>query len=176
MPQDTYSTAQAARLAGASKPAVRAYAAKYSAWLSPEATPEPGHERRFTVDDLRLLRFVFERTQAKDTHAVVLARIASGELDSFTWTPAEPQDAAEEPVDSTEGSRTAPSALMTQAQVQALKTLLEDAHRREQDAKERERELQEQLATLQHALGQAQGELEARKRRRPGWLRSLLGE
>lgn len=177
MPQDSYSTSQASQATGVSRQALRAYSSRYRQWLSPDATPEPGQERKFSTDDLRLLRFVFEHTQAKEPHATVQARLAAGELDAFTWTPGEPQEGSEGAPETSGTSKTSTAALVPMAQVQALQVLLEDARRREQAALEREQALQAHMAELERALGEAQGALRERpQRRRPGWLKALIGE
>lgn len=208
MSQDAlYTTAQAARLTGVSKPAIRSHAARYRTFLSAEAQPEPGQERHFTHADLRLFAFVAERTRAKEKHAEVLARLASGELDAFSWEPAQAGAAASVPVEPAEGAEGASSALMALAQVQALQALLADAQRREQDAllraqalqdaaaearalqarldesrtqeqdaRAKAQALQEKVDALTRELGEAKGELDARKSRRPAWLRRLIGE
>lgn len=176
--QDSYSTSQASQATGVSKQALRAYSSKYRQWLSPDATPEPGKERKFTSDDLRLLRFVFVHTKTeKEPHATVQARLAAGELNNFTWTPDEPQEGSEGAPETSGTSRTSTGALVPMAQVQALQVLLEDARRREQAALDREQAMQTRVVELERALGEAQGALRERpQRKRPAWLRALIGE
>jgi DNA-binding transcriptional MerR regulator len=55
----SYSTKRAAELTGASRQALRVYTARYSRYMSTEATPEHGGERRFTEADLKLMAYIY---------------------------------------------------------------------------------------------------------------------
>ena len=47
----TYTTKDASELTGASKQALRVYTTRYKRYMSTEATPDAGAERRFTEGD-----------------------------------------------------------------------------------------------------------------------------
>lgn len=173
MIEGCYGTKEASNLTGISRPALRTYTSRYARYLSTDATPERGSQRRFTRDDLRLLVYVYQATAAGATHENVQQRLADGALEEFAWEPPEPPEPGPaEPA--AEGS----TALVTREQVQAMQALLLDAQRREQQALEREQAAQEKIAQLERELGMAEGELQAIKtlKRRPRWLVALIGE
>jgi hypothetical protein len=130
---------------------------------------------------LRLIRFIYEMTKQRgQNHNQVLERLKAGELAEFDWDP---------PDVDTEGEPG--TALVSIAQLQAARLLLEDAQRREQeavaraeeqarqlreDAQRRERELQEQINQLLRDLGKTEGELAAIRASKPkGFWARLLG-
>ena len=189
-----YTVAEAQRLTGISKPAMRAYAgrAEYRRYLSTFATPQkPGEERQFTESDLKLFAFIFRRTKIGETHEKVAERLAAGDLEQFTWAPLEsPSEPQEEP---TAGS----TALVPVESLRLAQALATEAQRREQESKkEAERRVQEaqaradalqaEVQRLTGELGRAEGKLEVYEqqaqqaqpvpRKRPKWLISLFGE
>src|SRR5688572_19831682 len=103
--RDIYTVAQAAQMLNLSKAALRAYASKevYKRYLSTEATPDPGLERKFTADDLKLFAFIAARTRLGESHDAVAQRLGAGGLDEFEWTPTEPA----QPVEGTESQQAA---------------------------------------------------------------------
>lgn len=64
-----YTTSQASAITGASVQTIRAYTKLYARYFSTEATPTTGLSRRFTADDLRLIRFAFQQTAAGNTES-----------------------------------------------------------------------------------------------------------
>jgi len=66
--------------------------------------------------------------------------------------------------------------LVPAAQLEAARLVMKDAQRRKQEAAAKVDQLQQSVEDLTLQLGEAQGELEAHKRRRPGWLKALIGE
>ena len=156
--KDSYSTKEASTLTGASTPAIRTYTTHYSRYFSTDATPEPGASRRFTIHDLKLIAFVYQKGEREGwTREKVQASLAAGELDHFDWkasqTEQEPQSAAE----------SASSALVPIERLQAARALLEDAQRRESQALEQLNTMQADVQRLSLELGKAQGELAAIK-------------
>jgi DNA-binding transcriptional MerR regulator len=172
---ELYTVTQASKLVGASRASIRAYTLRpeYQRYLSTEATPQPGQERQFTRDDLKLLRFIFARTSQGETHEAIAARLNAGGLGEFEWSPPEPQQPAEHEEAST-------GMLVPVEQVRALQAILADARQRELETKEQShaqlQALQEEVRQLTRELGEAQGELNARRRRRPTWWIRLFGE
>ena len=105
MVKEYYSTKEASELTGASRQVIRVYTDKYARWLSTEATPGPGKERRFTSADLKLIAYVYEQTGTENqTHDQVIEQITTGALDAFAWETPEPSSSATE---ATEGDTTA---------------------------------------------------------------------
>lgn len=172
--QHIYTVAQASQVLSLSKATLRAYASKemYRRYLSTEATPSPGLERKFTSDDLKLFAFIAATTKLGESHESVAQRLAAGELSDFDWTPPEPQIAVEP-------GETSTGQLVPLEQVRALQALLADARQRESETTERAQaqltEAQESIRRLERELGQAQGALEVYKRRRPKWWSTLFG-
>lgn len=172
MAKDYYTTKDASELTGASRQVIRVYTDKYARWLSTEATPGPGKERRFTPSDLKLIAYVYQQTaRESQTHEQVEAQLASGALDSFAWETPEPATSAPDGPGSDTG------ALVPAERLQAALALLQDAQRREGDQAHQVQQLSTEIARLQNELGRAQGELEAYKslRRRPKWWVWLFG-
>lgn len=172
MVKEYYSTKDASELTGASRQAIRAYTEKYARWLSTEATPGIGKERRFTVADLKLIAYVYHQTrQEGQTHDQIDQQLSAGALDSFAWqTPESSTSATETPESST-------SALVPHERLQAALALLQDSQRRESLQELQVQQLSSEIARLQNELGRAQGSLEAYKalRRRPRWWVWLFG-
>lgn len=168
---DLYSVNQAAKLIGISKVSIRAYTAKeeYQRHLSTEATPAPGKERRFTPDDLRLFRFVANHTSQGETHEQITERLTAGELSDFKWTPPDLTEPSEQ-------NQAQETQLVPYERLQAAHALLADARQREENIADQLREAQEKIERLTLELGQAQGERDAMRRRRPAWWVRLFGE
>lgn len=183
--RELYTVAQAAQMLNLSKAALRAYASKevYRRYLSTEATPDPGRERRFTVDDLKLFAFIANRTRLGESHDTVAQDLGAGRLAEFEWTPTEPTI-------SVEGSESQQAALVPLEQLRALQAILADTRQREsetkeesqaqiQQAKQENEKLQEEIRRLERELGAKQGELSAHKemrRKPPRWWVALFGE
>jgi DNA-binding transcriptional MerR regulator len=167
----TYSTKEASELTGVSRQALRVYTRRYARYLSTEATPDQGQERRFTLSDLRLVAFVYGQTSAGASHESVAERLAAGALDNFEWQPEQ----------STEGhsaSETPEGALIPVERLQAAFELLQDAQQREQDALEQAAAAKAEITRLTLELGKAQGEaetLKASRYRAPAWWRAIFG-
>jgi DNA-binding transcriptional MerR regulator len=159
-----YTPKQAAALLGISVSAVRLYTNTYAKHLSTQAT---GNPRRLTEEDLRLIAYVVSKTKTGQPHERVLAHLDSDEgrqeYDTFDW---------EAPGEEGEPG----TALVSVAQLQAARLLLEDAQRREEEAREREKQLQEQINQLLRELGHKEGELETLRKSKPkGFWARLLG-
>lgn len=175
-----YTTKQASELTGASKGIIRQYTKNYARYLSTEATPEAGGERKFTEADLRLIAYIYQQTNAhKQTHNVVLEALAGGALDDFEW---EVPLAPSEHPDSVGGIG---GALVPMERLIAVQALLQSERDDRLRLIEREQELSERLEGVQRLLGEAQGELKAtkaqleevrpRRRQPPGWWRAIFG-
>jgi DNA-binding transcriptional MerR regulator len=172
MAKDYYSTKDASALTGASRQVIRVYTDRYARYLSTEATPGPGKERRFTVADLKLIAYVYQQTGNEgQTHDQVEQQLAAGALDTFAWEPPEPTSGASQTPES------ATSPLVPAERLQAALALLQDAQRRETDQAHQVQQLSTEIARLQNELGKAQGALDAYKsmRRRPKWWSMLFG-
>lgn len=170
---DTYTTKQASELTGASPQAIRVYTGKYARYLSTEATPEPGKERRFTVADLRVVRFVYEQTKTGVSHEEAAAQLAAGALEQYPWQPPETPPQATEPPAASESM-----ALVPLATLQATQALLQAERLERERLIEREAALQARIEELRQALGHAEGELAAvrsTRRKPPAWWVALFG-
>ena len=170
-----YTTSQASAITGASVQTIRAYTKLYTRYFSTEATPTSGLSRRFTADDLRLIRFAFQQTAAGNTREQVSELLAAGELSEYDWQPPAPEDATSEPV---EPAGEPGTALVPLERLQAAQALLTDAQRREQVAAEQVAALQAEVQRLAGELGKAQGELQgfrSAQYRAPAWWRKLFG-
>lgn len=163
-----YSTKQASELTGASPQVIRQYTGRYARYFSTEATPEPGQPRRFTPDDVKLIRFIYDATGRQALgHEDVAQALESGARDNFEWDPPEvtPHDAQE----SLQGDT---ALLVPVTQLRAAQALLEDARQREQSAHEEAERLRNEINRLQRELGKAEGALQAYKEQsRPWWGR-----
>jgi DNA-binding transcriptional MerR regulator len=171
-----YSTKEAAGLTGASRQSIRTYTSTYQRYFSTEGAPElPGQPRRFTADDLKLIRYIYTSTKEQSlTHEQILQRLASGALAEYDWLPPEPQS----PYSSAEHPESAGTALVPVERLQAAHALLAEAQRREAETAEQIQALQDRLLATERELGRAQGELQAHKanrRQAPKWWRALFG-
>ena len=176
--RDYYSPKDTSAITGASRPIIRTYTQRYARFLSTEATPEAGAERRFTAADLKVIAFVYQRTAAGATHEQVLERLAAGELDQFDWQPAEPESAAQGGPAAESASSAAGGALVPIERLQAAHALMADAQRREEQALEQVATLQAEVQRLSQALGKAEGEAATLKSSRytaPRWWRAVFG-
>ena len=175
--QTYYSTKEAAELTGASRQIIRTYTATYARYFSSEGAPAAGMPRKFTRDDLRLIRYIYESTTSGIGHTETLERLSAGALADFTWQPAETSptiDSAERYDQDAAGS----TALIPIERLQAAQALMEDARRREAEQAAQVAALAEQVQSLTLELGKAQGELAAVKANRyraPQWVRSIFG-
>ena len=116
-----YSTAQAAKLTGASEGTIRNYARQYAGFLSAGANPPAGQPRAMTGQDLALLAFVRERTAAGVGHDAIMAQLTAGELAGFAWSPPEPAGQEAEAVGvHLEARTTQPAALVLQEVARSL--------------------------------------------------------
>ena len=168
-----YTTSQAATITGASLQTIRGYTKLYQRYFSTEATPESGQSRRFTPDDLRLIRYCLELAQQNLTRDQIADRLAAGDLSNFTWQPAQqPPDATQEPAPSHS------TALVPYERLQAAQVLMQDAQRREAEAAAQVATLQSEVQRLTLELGKAQGEAATLKSSRysaPRWWRAVFG-
>jgi len=170
-----YTTSQASAITGASVQTIRAYTKLYTRYFSTEATPTSGLSRRFTADDLRLIRFAFQQTAAGNTREQVSELLAAGALAEYDWQPPEPAEPESEPVEPLQDTST---ALVPLERLQAAQVLLKDAQNREQAAGEQVAALQAEVQRLAAELGKAQGELQGYKAaqyRAPAWWRKMFG-
>ncbi len=175
--QEYYSTKEAAEITGASRQIIRVYTEAYKRYFSSEGAPAAGMPRKFTPDDLRLIRYIYESTSAGIAHNEVLERLAAGALADFAWQPAEMAstiDSAEKyDQDSAENT-----ALVPLSSLKAAQALMQDAQRREAEQAAQVAALQEQVQSLTLELGTAVGELQAVKSSRyraPKWVRAIFG-
>jgi DNA-binding transcriptional MerR regulator len=174
----TYTTKQASELTGASKQAIRVYTQRYARYMSTEATPDAGSERRFTEADLKLMAYIYQQTQrGGQTHDKVLEALASGALDAFEWEPrTSPQEGY---ID----AETTGTALVPIERLMATQALLQAQLEERQRLLERERELLDQVQRLQREVGKAEGKIESleeqlkqpMQRPRSWWARLLGG-
>ena len=166
-----FSVKAAAAITGVSPQSIRSYTGTYARYLSTEATPAQGKERKFTRDDLRLIKFVYQAIgRGNVTHEQVQQQLEQGDLDSFDW---EPQDA---PSTASDPPQDAGSYLVPVAQLQAAQALMLDAQAREQQAIQREQALQTRIEQMQRDMGKLEGELSATKASKPkGFWARLFG-
>lgn len=172
---DYYTTSQAAAATGVAVQTIRAYTKLWPRYFSTEATPATGQSRRFTIDDLRLIHYAYQQTQAGYTREYVAQALADGALADYSWQPAAPTAAGGEPVEPESESS---GALVPLERLQAARVLLEDAQQREQKALEQLAAAQQEIADLQLQLGEARGRLEgfrAAMYRAPVWWRRIFG-
>lgn len=172
-------------MAGISASSLRNYTGNelYRPYFSHEAAPPPGTPRLLTVDDVKLLRFIAERSAQGAPHADIAGQIAAGALDAYDWQPPAPPVEQGEP--GPQDRQQAALALMPQvfsalqAQNSELTQALIQASRDVAGAQARIIALEQEIEHLQALLSdkdelrRLQAELvEARK---PGLLRRLLG-
>ena len=169
----TYSTKEASDITGASTATIRTYTTAYARYLSTEATPDPGKQRRFTAADLKLIAFAYQLGEREGaTREQVLDRLAAGELDTYAWQP------PEEPTSAAQSAVAPDSALVPYERLQAAQVLLQDTQRREEQALEQVATLQSEVQRLSQELGRAQGEAATLKSSRytaPRWWRAIFG-
>lgn len=81
-PLETFSVTQAANLIGKAPNTLRTWTRTnyFGPYLSPFANPEPGEERRYTEDDIRILRTAVVLQKQGLQIADIIPRIAGGEL------------------------------------------------------------------------------------------------
>ena len=176
--QTYYSTKEAAELTGASRQIIRTYTATYARYFSSEGAPAAGMPRKFTPDDLKLIRYIYESTTSGIGHSETIERLAAGALTDFPWQPPETSpiiDSGERFAHSADESAT---DLVPLASLRATQALMEDARRREAEQAAQVAALAEQVQSLTLELGKAQGELAAVKANRyraPQWVRSIFG-
>lgn len=150
-----YTPSTAAAVLNITPGAIRKYSDLYARYLSSAAGEMP---RSFTDADLRVFAFIAQSTARGQTHAAILAELAAGPAGSwgaFDWTP---------PAADAEPDAPAPTALVSAAQVAALRALLEDAQRREMEARDRLNAQTNQLRDLARELGRVEAEAEALRR------------
>ena len=80
----SYTPKATSDITGASRQVLRVYTQRYARYLSTDATPAPGLERRFTEADLKVIAFVYQRTAAGETHEQVAERLSAGELEQLS--------------------------------------------------------------------------------------------
>ena len=173
----TYSTKEASDITGASTATIRTYTTAYARYLSTEATPDPGKQRRFTAADLKLIAFAYQLGEREGaTREQVLERLDAGELDTYAWQP------PEEPTSAAQSAIAPDSALVPYERLQAAQVLLQDAQQREQalkaDTAAQVATLQAEVQRLSQELGRAQGEAAMLKSSRytaPRWWRAVFG-
>ena len=178
--KEYYSTKEAAEITGASRQIIRTYTGTYQKYFSTEGAPDqPGQPRRFTVGDLKLIRFIYVCTSdRKLTHEQVQDRLAAGELEQFDWQPPEQADAPIGIASAAESAQTGSAMLVPIERLQLTLERLTEAQQREAAAAEEITALQERINELQRELGKAEGALsayQAMQRKPPAWWRSLFG-
>lgn len=172
-----YTTKEAAEITGASRQIIRTYTETYRRYFSAEGAPAQGMPRRFTRDDLRLIKYVHQSTALGLLRNEVSERLAAGEFANFDWEPpaiSARSDYSERLAAESDES----TALVPLERLQAAQALMQDAQRRESEAVAQVTALQEQVQALSLELGKAQGELSAVKGARyraPAWVRAIFG-
>ncbi len=172
-----YSPSEAAKLAGISASSARGYVKRYTDYFSSEATPPKGQPRAFTVEDVRLLRFISQATRDGATHNEVAQRLVAGELDAFDWWPE---------LEEGEGQEQQTTALTTMHQLQLVARLFDrqvDEYRlRDEEGRQREQDLTRQLLDARQQIGKLEGQLEEMNRQedendnyQPWWRRLFSG-
>lgn len=172
--QLSYSPAQAARATGTSTSAVRLYLSdpRYEPWFSDSTRPGKGDPKVLTADDVRLVAFIRQQTQAGATHDDVVGALLAGELETWVWLP---DGEEEEPT----------TEITTSAQAVALAQLLDaftGTHDRlatlAEEGRQAEQAYQQRINELERKLGEAEGklaEVDASRSRRPGWIKWFTG-
>ena len=112
MPEDTYSVSQVARSIGISPNTVRSWTATYSKYLSTHNRPDDD-ERRYTADDVTLLQTVKVLRDQRESHKLIIPRIAADER----LEP--PPEAKESPLE--RKTEDADSALMTEREARLIR-------------------------------------------------------
>jgi DNA-binding transcriptional MerR regulator len=168
----TYSTKEASELTGASRQAIRVYTTRYARYMSTEATPDAGSERRFTEADLRLMAYIYQQTKAGKAHDAVLEALVNGALETFDWEHSTTSRTV------TIDAETVGTALVPIERLVATQALLQVEREERQRLLDRQLELTERLERTRQELGEALGELKAikaQRRKPPAWWVRLFG-
>ena len=81
MPTNTFTVTQTATQLDVSPATVRRYAAEFAADLSADATPPPGAIRRFTPEDVQVMRIARNQLALGETYETVRAILATVTLE-----------------------------------------------------------------------------------------------
>lgn len=172
-----YTTSDAARLAGIAASSTRNYTRdpRLAPHFTPQATPPPGKARQLAADDVKLLRYVGERTRLGISLDDVAMEIQRGELDRYPWTPpaahqgptAATGNAPDSPPTTSEPSPTA-------ALVAVSRSLAELFTGELTAARDESRELREQLTEAREHIAALETELRLLRERR-SLLARILG-
>lgn len=174
-PLETFSVTQAAKLLGKAPNTLRTWSGVnyFGPHLSSYANPEPGGERRYTEDDIRVLRTAVILQRRGLQIADIIPRIAGGEL--LEELPGEETFKPIERESESPGRELAPVSLMQQmelflkpyeSQISRLSADLE----RERDELERERESR---IAAELELARLAAKLEERSK---PWYKRLFGD
>ena len=150
-------TTDVAKLLEVTAPTIRSYTRKFGQHLSPEATPPAGHQRRFTADDVAVLRAAKSLLAEGLTYSQADERLGAVDLEEFRPVPT---------VDGTEATAMVPASsvmLIVQPYVDQA-----DQLRTERD------QALAKVEELQRQVGELSGRLQAR--RPPRWWAWLFGE
>lgn len=165
-----YAPTDVAKLTGVSKPAIRSYTLTYNAYFSGSATPGIGQSRQYTEDDIKLVSFIFSRSNAGYTHQDTLKALEAGELENYAFTLPEPiQDVTGGPGDA-QGTST---AIVTFEALYQARADAQTAQAQLQDYKQRDAAAQIRINELERELGTALGKLS--QKRRPRWWVAIFG-
>lgn len=173
-PLETFSVTQAAKLIGKAPNTLRTWtrADYFGPYLSPLANPEPGEERRYTEEDVRVLRTAVILQNRGLQIADIIPRIAGGEI--LEELPGEEPPKPTERAKESPGRELVPPSLLQQMdlflrpyenQIERLSAELE----RERGELERERESR---ITAERELARLSATLEERSK---PWYRRLFG-
>ncbi len=173
-PLETFSVTQAAKLIGKAPNTLRTWTRPdyFGPYLSPFANPEPGEERRYTEDDIRVLRTAVVLQKRGLQIADIIPRLAGGEI--LEEIPGESSFEPPEKVTESPGRELVPPSLTQQmelflrpyeSQIERLSAELE----RERGELERERESR---ITAERELARLSATLEERSK---PWYRRLFG-
>ena len=151
--QEYYSTKEAAEQTGASRQIIRVYTESYRKYFSSEGAPAAGMPRKFTRDDLKLIRYIYESTTSGIGHTETIERLAAGELDTYAWQP------PEEPTSAAQSAIAPDSALVPYERLQAAQMLLgqrQHQHRDPADDPEGATTARQELAVWIGGIGERQ--------------------
>jgi len=174
-PLETFSVTQASKLVGKAPNTLRTWtrADYFGPYLSSHANPEPGGERRYTEEDIRILRTVVILQKRGLQIADIVPRIAGGELleelpGEETFEP--PQRERETP-----GRELVPPSLIQQMELflrpyESQITRLSADLERGREELERERESR---ITAERELARLAAKLEERSK---PWYKRLFGD
>lgn len=153
----TYTTSQAARIAGIAASSIRNYTRdpRLTPHFSPTAATTP---RQLTTDDVKTLRYIADATAAGSTISDVADRLTAGDVDLSQWAPPDaPQQTTDAP-------------LIDPAMMLALQTLREQFSA----AHDQNSELQRRLIDAETRAAILQTQLDAITQRRRSWLQRLF--